>query len=103
MLPEASRTDPKLCDRLSISLLITEKLPVGVDQPGLPEAIGETRLILLSISKYARCSDRLIITLVPGPMSQALMKPIVAWTRGTAVICWWLAQPAAKDAIKMLI
>jgi hypothetical protein len=76
---------------------------VGVDQPGFPEAIGETKLILLSTSKYARCSDRLIITLVPGPKSEALMKPIVAWTGGTAVIRWWLAQPVAKDPIKMLI
>jgi hypothetical protein len=29
-----------------MSLLKILKLPVGVDQPGLPEAIGETSVIL---------------------------------------------------------
>jgi hypothetical protein len=31
-LPEASTTDPKLKDRWSISLLMTEKLPVGCEE-----------------------------------------------------------------------
>jgi len=44
ILPEPSITDPKLPDRWSISLLMTEKLPVGVDQPGLPDTIGEIKL-----------------------------------------------------------
>lgn len=38
--------------------------PVGVPQPGLPEAIGETKASWPSSSKYAVCSVRLIITCV---------------------------------------
>jgi hypothetical protein len=42
------------------------KLPVGVVHPGLPDAIGAIRLTLPRSTRYALCSERLMITLVPG-------------------------------------
>ena len=81
---------------------MTENRPVGVDQPGLPEAMGETKLTLASSTRYALCSERLMITLVPGPILDALMNPMETGEGGPAVTRWWLAQPATKDAKKML-
>ena len=76
--------------------------PVGVDQPGLPEAMGEIKLTLAFSTRYALCSERLINTLVPGPILDALMNPMETDDGGTRVTGWWLAQPATKDAKKML-
>jgi hypothetical protein len=57
-------------------LLITLKLPVGVPQPSLPEAIGETNASRPSSIKYAACSLRLITTAVWCALSFAA-SPIV--------------------------
>jgi hypothetical protein len=46
------------------------KLPVGVDQPDLPEAIGETAVTLPFSTRQAVCSDRLMITLVCAAAAQ---------------------------------
>jgi hypothetical protein len=43
-----------------------------------------------------------MITLVPGPILDALMNPMETGEGGPAVTRWWLAQPATKDAKKML-
>jgi len=40
------------------------KLPVGVCQPDLPEAMGDTSVILPRSTNEALCSDKLMITLV---------------------------------------
>ena len=89
ILPEPSITDPKLPDRWSISLLMTEKLPVGVDQPGLPDAIGETKLTLPPSMRYALCSERLMITLVPQCIGAPLIEPISTGAGGTATTPSW--------------
>jgi hypothetical protein len=36
----------------------------GVDQPGLPEAMGAIKMTLPRSTRYTLCSERLIITLV---------------------------------------
>ena len=89
ILPERSITDPKLPDRWSISLLMTEKLPVGVDQPGLPDAIGEIKLTLPPSIRYALCSERLIITLVPERIADAFIEPITIGGGGTVTTPSW--------------
>jgi hypothetical protein len=47
-----------------MSLLKMLKLPVGVDQPGLPEAMGETSIVLPPSISDALWSDKLMITLL---------------------------------------
>jgi len=87
--PEPSMTDPKLPDRWSISLLMIEKLPVGVDQPGFPDAIGEIKLTVPPSIRYALCSERLMITLVAERIVAPLIEPISTGARGTATTPWW--------------
>jgi hypothetical protein len=50
------------------------KSPVGVDHPGLPDAIGAIRLILPRSSRYALCSERSMITLVPERIVYAFIE-----------------------------
>jgi len=87
--PEPSMTDPKLPDRWSISLLMIEKLPVGVDQPGFPDAIGEIKLTVPPSIRYALCSERLIITLVSDRIADAFIAPIMIGRGGTATTPLW--------------
>jgi hypothetical protein len=68
---------------------MTEKLPVGVDQPGLPEAIGEIKLTLPPSIKYALCSERLMITLVPERILDGLNEPMIIGEAGTATTRSW--------------
>src|SRR5271157_2747290 len=81
---------------------MTEKLPVGVDQPGLPDAIGEIKLTLPPSIRYALCSERLIITLVPKCIADAFVEPIITGEGATAATRSWEAQPAASDAKRMI-
>lgn len=78
-----------------------EKLPVGVDQPGLPDAIGETKLTFPPSIRYALCSERLMIILVPERTLEALIKPAVTGTRVTTRS--WLAHPVASAPKSMTI
>ena len=78
-----------------------EKLPVGVDQPGLPDAIGETKLTLPPSIRYALCSERLIITPVPERILDAPIKPMV--TGAWVTTCSWWVHPVASDAKRMTI
>jgi hypothetical protein len=57
-------TKPKFPDWWLASLLMTLKVPIGVPQPSLPEAIGETKATRPSCIKQAACSVRLMITSV---------------------------------------
>ena len=70
---------------------MTEKVPVGVDQPGLPDAIGEIKLALPPSIRYALCSERLIITLVlvPKCIADAFVEPIMTGGGGTAPTRSW--------------
>ena len=61
------------------------KLPVGVDQPGLPEAMGEIKVTLPRSTRYALCSERLIIT----HLSEAIAVP--AHTTAASAINNWKA------------
>ena len=63
---------------------MTEKLPVGVDQPGLPDAIGKIKLTLPPSIRYALCFERLMITLVPERIVDAFIEPIATGGGGTA-------------------
>jgi hypothetical protein len=66
-----------------------EKLPVGVDQPGFPDAIGEIKMTLPLSIRYALCSERLIITLVPERIADAFVEPIIAGEGATAATRSW--------------
>jgi hypothetical protein len=70
------------------------KLPVGVAHPGLPDAIGAIRLTLPPSTRYAHCSERLMITLVHGRRVYAFIKLLSTGRCGVATSRSSETQPA---------
>jgi hypothetical protein len=78
------------------------KLPVGVAHPGLPDAIGAIRLTLPRSTRYALCSERLMITLVPERIVYAFIELVSTGRGGAVTTRSWETQPAASDAKRMI-
>src|SRR5260370_27065294 len=78
------------------------KLPVGVAHPGLPDAIGAIRLTFPPSTRYALCSERLMITLVPGRRVYASIELLSTGRGGAVTSRSSETQPAASDAKRMI-